>query len=264
MTRWLAALSAALLLVGCTGMREPESIGDDSSAGSASLTVSAASSLTDVMPQLIADFQSRNPQVRITANFAGSSTLVEQLLAGAPVDVIATASEATLDKAVEAGLVAQPQVIARNSMAVVVPAGNPGGVSSLEDLQRPDLLVGLCEVSVPCGAAAAQVISASGVSINPVTQELDVRALLGKVVAGDLDAGLVYVTDARSAGQQVEVIAVPDSVNAVTEYPVSVVRNSTQQAWAQRFVDYLTTEPAQSILSEFGFRAVQPTPMSAS
>lgn len=264
--RWRAtALGVALLLVGCTGVGGQGVTVDDPAAPVGTLTVSAASSLTDVMPRLIADFEQRHPQASVTPNFAGSSTLVEQVLGGAQVDVIATASLTTMDKAVDGGVVAEPRVFAGNSMALVVPTGNPAGLRSLRDLQRSDLLVGLCEVSVPCGAAAAQLLDAADVVVTPVTQELEVRALLGKVIAGELDAGLVYVTDAKSAGQQVEVVAVPEEVNPITQYPVAVVRHTPNEALARAFVDYLATDStAQAILRDFGFRAAPSPAASAS
>lgn len=256
MIRFVTALGGALLLSGCSGVvsSAAPTVNADPSNMSGSITIAAAASLTDVLPVLITDFQARHPGAVIATSFAGSSTLVEQVLAGASVDVLATASVATINNAVEAGVVESPQIFASNSMAVVVPAGNPGEVRTLQDLQRADLLVGLCEVTVPCGAAAQQVLDKATLRLTPVTQELDVRALLGKVIAGELDAGVVYATDALSAVPQVEIIAIPEEFNAATQYPAAVVRESPNQVLAAAFVDYLARDSAaQTILRDFGF-----------
>lgn len=221
---------------------------------SGTITVSAASSLTDVMPVIVQAFQKRYPGTTVKLNFGGSSTLVSQVLAGAPVDVLATASEPTMWKAVNAGAVGRPLLFAKNTMIVAMPPDNPAKITRLGDLGRPGVLVGLCEVSVPCGAAARDVLAKASVAVTPVTRELEVRALLGKVMSGELDAGIVYVTDVRAAGSKVSSMVIPSAVNAQTTYPVATVGDTANPALAQTFVNYLRySASAQGILRAYGF-----------
>jgi molybdate transport system substrate-binding protein len=225
-----------------------------STTPSGTITVSAASSLTDVLPVIAQAFQKRYPGTTVRMNFGGSSTLVAQVMAGAPVDVLATASEPTMWKAVNAGVVSKPLLFAKNTMAVVMPADNPARITTLSDLGRPGVLVGLCEVTVPCGAAAKEVLTKARVTVTPVTRELEVRALLGKVMSGELDAGIVYVTDVKAAGAKVTSMPIPASVNAVTTYPVATVGDTANPVLARTFVNYLRYSPsAQGILRAYGF-----------
>ena len=218
------------------------------------ITVSAASSLTDVLPVIAQAFQKRYPGTVVRFNFGGSSTLVAQVMAGAPVDVLATASEPTMWKAVNAGMVGKPLLFAKNTMAVAMPADNPARITTLADLARPGVLVGLCEVSVPCGAAAKEVLTKARLTVTPVTKELEVRALLGKVMSGELDAGIVYTTDVKAAGAKVTSIPIPVAVNAVTTYPIATVNDTTNPVLAQTFVNYLRySASAQGILRAYGF-----------
>lgn len=216
--------------------------------------VSAASSLTDVLPVIAAGFQKRYPGTKVVFNFGGSSALVEQVNAGAPVDVLATASEQTMAKAVSAGSVARPLLFAKNTMAIAMPPGNPASIRSLKDLQRPGVLTAVCAPTVPCGAAARDLLKLNGVSLTPATQELDVRNVLGKVMADEVDAGIVYVTDVKAVGPKVTSIAIPASSNVTTTYPIATVRAAPNPAGAAAFVAYVRFTPsAQGILRAYGF-----------
>jgi molybdate transport system substrate-binding protein len=216
------------------------------------ITVSAASSLTDVLPVIATAFEKRYPQIDVRFNFGGSPALVEQIRAGAPADVLATASEATMGKAVSAGLVGRPLLFAKNTMMIATPPGNPARVKSLADL--PKVSVALCEVAVPCGTEARDLFAKNGITVTPVTRELDVRAVLGKVMADQVDAGIVYVTDVKSVGSKVTGVAIPANQNVTTTYPIATVRESSQQAAAKAFVDYVRFTPsAQGILRAWGF-----------
>lgn len=218
------------------------------------VTVSAAASLTDVLPVIARAFQRRYPGTTVTFNFAGSSTLVEQVKAGAPVDVLATASEPTMWKAVSAGLVGKPLLFAKNTMAIAMPPGNPGRITQLSDLARPGVTVALCDVAMPCGAAARDLLRRNGITITPVTRELDVRNVLGKVMADEVDAGIVYVTDVRSVGRKVTSIAIPPARNVTTAYPIATVSDAPNPVAAKAFVDYVRyTTSAQGILRAYGF-----------
>jgi molybdate transport system substrate-binding protein len=218
------------------------------------ITVSAAASLTDVLPVIARAFEKKYPGSRVTFNFGGSSALVEQVNAGAPVDVLATASEPTMWKAVSAGHAGLPLLFAKNSMAIAMPTDNPARIRSLADLARPGVLVAVCDVAVPCGTAARDLLKLNKVAITPVTRELDVRAVLGKVMSGDVDAGIVYVTDVRAARSKVSSVAIPAASNVTTTYPIATVVGSANAVAARAFVAYVRyTASAQGILRAYGF-----------
>lgn len=218
------------------------------------LTVSAAASLTDVFPVIASAFNERYPNITITFNFAGSNALIEQLRAGAPVDVIATASESTMNTALLNQWVNRPLLFAKNSMVIATPKGNPAKVTKVKDLENPRVLTAVCAPAVPCGAATTQLFAKNNVTVNPVTKELDVRAVLGKVLADQVDAGLVYATDAKSVGNKVTTVNIPTSRNVTTTYPIASVRDAKNSKAAQAFVNYVRfSKSAQGILRAWGF-----------
>lgn len=218
------------------------------------ITVSAAASLTDVFPVIARAFSVRYPGVTVKFNFGGSSALVEQISAGAPVDVLATASEPTMAKAVAAGRASHPLLFAKNTMAIAMPPDNPARIRGIADLARPGVLVAACAVAVPCGTAARDLFAKNGVTVTPVTLELDVRAVLGKVMAGEVDAGVVYVTDVRAVGSRVSAVFIPSDRNATTTYPIATVTGAPNPLAAKAFVDYVRFTPsAQGILRAYGF-----------
>lgn len=229
--------------------RAPE--GDPAPEGT--ITVFAAASLTDAFADVAESFEEANPGVSIDLNFAGSSSLREQILDGAPADVFASANESNMDQLIDAGEVDSSQVFATNSLQIVVPAGNPAGISSLEDFADGDLLVGLCAEEVPCGEFGRRVLDAAGVTPSVDTDEPDVRALLTKVEAGELDAGLVYVTDVVSAGDGVEGIDIPEEFNVVASYPIGTVASTENPDAASAFVDFVVGDEGMAILEQYGF-----------
>ena len=184
-------------------------------------------------------------------SLGASSTLAQQVVAGAPADVLVTASPATMATVVEAGAAdGEPVVVARNRLALAVPPGNPGGVTGLADLARPELAVAVCAEQVPCGAAAAKALAAAGVTPSVDTFEQDVKAVLAKVRLGEVDAGLVYVTDVRAAGADVEGLAVASDA---VDYPAVVLREAPQRQEARRFLDLLRSEQGRAALADAGF-----------
>ena len=189
--RWATALAAvSILAAGCAGEGGREAENRDGE-----VVVMAASSLTDVIEIV---FEGRDS---VTSVIAGSSTLVAQLAAGAEADVLITANATTMERAVSEGSVqGEPILIATNTLVLATPAGNPAGVTGLADLARGDLLIGLCAVEVPCGALAGQALGDAQITPSADTLEPNVRALAAKISLGELDAGLVYATDARMAG----------------------------------------------------------------
>lgn len=255
-------LTVCALLVGVTSLvlvspahaTSPAGVTAADTKVTGSITVSAAASLTDVFPVIAKAFQKRYPGTSVRFNFGGSSTLVNQIKGGAPVDVLATASEPTMWSAVKEGLVGRPLLFAKNTMAIAMPPDNPARIRTIADLARPGTLVGTCAATVPCGTAARELFTVNKVSVRPVTQELDVRSLLGKVISGDLDAAVVYATDVKAVGSKVRSIPIPASLNVTTTYPVATVGSSTNPVVAQRFVDYLRySVSAQGILRAYGF-----------
>ena len=219
------------------------------------LTVSAASSLTEAFTVLAAEFEDDHPGVDVALNFAGSGALAEQVNAGAPVDVLATASRATMDTVVEAGNVTNPATFARNELTVIAPAANEAGVESLADLGQPDVLTAICAPDVPCGAATATLLERNGLAITPATLDPDVKSVLARVVTDEVDAGIVYVTDARSAGDTVTTIPIPSGANVSTDYQAAVVTDSAQAGLAEEFVALLTADAGREALAGLGFLA---------
>ena len=182
---------------------------------------------------------------------AGSSTLVQQLADGAPGDVLLTADQATMDRAVDRGLVADPQVVATNSMVMVVPAGNPAAVESADDLTGADVV--LCDPQVPCGAVSTALIDDNGIDVTPVSLEHSVSDVLGKVVSGEADAGWVYRTDAQAAGQRVEVIDIPGAEDHPNRIVAAVTTSSTDPTAAAGVVELLRSPAADEVWRDHGF-----------
>ena len=223
-------------------------------AAAAELTVSGAASLTAALGEIAAAFAAANPGATVRTNFAGSSTLAQQIREGAPVDVFASADESTMRKLVDAGEVAgEPVVFARNRLAILVARGNPKRVSGLADLVKPDLIVSLCGPAVPAGTYAREIFARAGVAVPESSQELDVKAVVSRVALGEADAGIVYVTDVRAAGDAVEAVALPDAHNVVARYPIAVLTHARQPDLGRAFVAFATGNDGQVILRRFGF-----------
>ncbi|WP_099021742.1 molybdate ABC transporter substrate-binding protein [Mycolicibacterium palauense] len=219
------------------------------------LTVFAAASLTDVFGDLGARFMSEHPGTEVRFNFAGSSSLATQINQGAPADVFASANEKQMAAVTSTGEVAgEPVPFAENVLVIAVPPGNPGKITGLADFADPDLTLATCAPEVPCGAAAEAVFAAAGITPSVDTLEEDVRAALTKVELGEVDAALVYTTDAQSAGDAVQSIEFPESARAVNVYPIAVLKESPHPAAARAFVDLVLSQQGQDALRAAGFR----------
>jgi molybdate transport system substrate-binding protein len=226
-----------------------------------SITVSAAASLTEVFTKMGADFQKANKDATVTFNFAASSTLATQIQGGAPADVFASADGANMQKVVNTGQVtADPTDFTANLLTIVVKPGNPKGVKSLADLAKIGT-ISLCAASVPCGRYATQMLSQDGVAIpsDKITLGQDVKSTLAAVATGDADAGLVYVTDARSAGRTVTQLKIPASLNVLAIYPIAPVAASQNAKLADAWVQYVLSPAGQKTLAKFGFLPVPTT-----
>jgi molybdate transport system substrate-binding protein len=220
------------------------------------LLVSAAASLTDAFGQMEVVFEAEHPGVDVVLNVGGSSSLREQILEGAPADVFASASSSNMDPLVSAGDVSgEPVVFTANALQIAVPRGNPAGITGLEDFGRPDLLIGLCAQGVPCGDLAREALAKAGVTPAVDTNEPDVRSLLTKIEAGELDAGITYVTDVASTDGGVDAIEIPEGQNVVAEYPIAVLAGASNPQAAAAFVELVLSAEGQQILARFGFVA---------
>lgn len=232
------------------------SAGCAASPQSTGLTVFAAASLKNVFTELGSAFEKEHAGTTVTFSFAGSSDLVTQLTQGAAADVFASADTTNMTRAVSAGVVAgEPVAFAANRLTIVTPPGNPARISSFADLARPGQQVVVCAPQVPCGAAAQRLEQDTGVTLRPVSEESSVTDVLGKVTSGQADAGLVYTTDARSAGAKVDTIEFPESARAVNTYPIAVVKSAANGSAAQQFVDLVTGPRGREALAAAGFAA---------
>jgi molybdate transport system substrate-binding protein len=247
--RVAAVLAAVVVIVvaGCAGGGTP-------SEQPTEITVFAAASLQKTFTRLGREFESANPGTRVVFTFAGSSDLLSQLQNGAQADLFASADTATMDKAVADDLLSEePLVFASNSMEIAVPPGNPAGVDSVESLADPTVKLVVCAPQVPCGAATQAVSRNSGVVLSPVSEESSVTDVLGKVMSGEADAGIVYVTDVTGAADAVKGIDIPRADNAVNNYPIGVLADSGDPALARRFVDYILSAEGRAVLADAGF-----------
>jgi molybdate transport system substrate-binding protein len=242
---------AASLLAACTGSNAQPASGD---APIGTLTVFAASSLTDVFTGFGKAMEDQQPGLHVRFNFAASSALATQIMQGAPADVFASANEAQMTVVTHAGLAADPAVFTSNVLRIAVPAGNPGHVTGLADFARPDLTLALCAPQVPCGAAAQQVFAAAGITPEPDSLEEDARAALTKVQLGEVDAALVYASDVKAAGSKVEGIDFPQAEQAVNEYPICTLKATRNPSAARAFVDLVRSPAGQQALAAAGFR----------
>jgi molybdate transport system substrate-binding protein len=251
--RHLTVLIATTLftagMAGCGG--DDSDSGDD---GATTLTVYAAASLTKTFQQLGTEFEGEHDGVSVEFSFGGSSDLVAQIQQGAPADVFASADTATMDKLTGEDLQAgDPQDFATNTLEIAVPPDNPAGIASFADLAKDGVSVVVCAPEVPCGSAAVKVEEATGVDIQPVSEEQAVTDVLAKVTSGEADAGLVYVTDVVAAGEDVTGVSFPESAEAVNTYPIVALKDSEHGDLAQEFVDLVLSDTGQQILQDAGF-----------
>ncbi|HEX4432355.1 MAG TPA: molybdate ABC transporter substrate-binding protein [Frankiaceae bacterium] len=264
-TAVIVAIAAASVTAACgsstTGAgagTTPSSTAPTSAASSASgvsgtVTVLAASSLTEAFNTLAKQFEAANPGTTIKLSFGASSALALQITQGAPADVFASASAKNMKQVTDAKLADSPTNFVKNVMEIAVPPSNPANVTGVADLAKSGVKVALCEAQVPCGATAAKVFTNAKITVKPVTLEADVKSTLAKVESNEVDAGVVYVTDVLSAGSKVKGITIPSDVNASTEYPIAALTKAPNAAAAKAFVAYVLSSAGQSVLTGDGF-----------
>jgi molybdate transport system substrate-binding protein len=248
----LAAV-AALAVAGCGDDTPAASSPANSSSGlSGTVNVFAAASLTGAFTQLGKDFEAAHPGVKVTFNFAGSSALAKQINSGAPADVFASAAPKNMDDVTDKGT---PANFVKNTLEIAVPKGNPGKITGIKDFADKNKKIAICAAQVPCGAAAAKVFAAVGITAQPDSLEQDVKAALTKVSLGEVDAALVYKTDVLSAEDKVEGIEFPESSKAVNEYPIATLTKAPNPDGAKAFVDYVLSDKGKTVLTAAGFDA---------
>ena len=265
------ALALALILAACSGSPSESTPSASDAAGpsgsssdapaeetttqapalTGDLAVFAAASLEGVFTELGTLLEEQNPDLTVTFNFAASSALAQQVIAGAPADVLATASAATMTEAeAETG---EPVTFASNVLVIVTPPDNPGSVTGLTDFANADLRIALCAVEVPCGAAADKIFRATGIVPAPDTYEANVTATLNRAVSGEVDAALVYRTDALSAGDTVGSIEFPESADAINNNLIAALTASENPDAAAAFIALVTSPEGQAVLRDAGF-----------
>lgn len=242
------AATALLLASGCTGS---DGAADGEEGGT--LTVLAASSLTDVFGELEQTYEDEHPGVDVQLTFDSSSTLAEQVVQGAPADVLATADEQTMQLVVDEGLAGVPLEFARNELILVTPPDNPAGIEAIEDLDTGEPTYAVCVPDAPCGAASEKLLGLVDVTAEPVTEEDNVRDVLTKVTTDEVDAGLVYVSDAQAAGEDVNPIEVPEADQALNADVIAPLAGAGDAELAQDWVDLVMSDEGQRALEEHGF-----------
>lgn len=247
-----AAVSVAAVLAAACGSDAPSA----ATGLEGELVVFAAASLTDVVDELGADLVAAHPDLTVIPNLAGSQALATQLEEGAAADVFLAADEAQAERVVAAGLAAEAAPLVANELAIVVEAGNPLGIADLEDLARDDVLLVLAGEEVPAGRYAAELLDAADLEVAPVSREVDVRAVLGKVRLGEADAGIVYRTDALAAGDAVELVELPADRNVVATTYLVVLDDAPNPGAAAAFVQLLRSDTGRERFEAAGFRVL--------
>jgi molybdate transport system substrate-binding protein len=262
-TALVVSIIAAVGSAGCGG--GSDSGGDGGGGGDATLTVFAASSLTDAFGELARAFEERNPGVEVRQSFESSSTLLTQIQQGAPADVFASAAEEEMDAAVEGDLVAgEPEVFVRNREVVMVPEDNPADIRSVRDLAQPGIKLVLAEEGVPAADYAVEILGKANaeyggtykqdVLSNVVSREADVRASVGRVALGDADATFGYASDyTPDIRDKVRVIRIPENLNIIATYPIAALKDAESPGLAREWVDLVTSEEGQRVLEKWGF-----------
>ncbi|MFI9272804.1 molybdate ABC transporter substrate-binding protein [Kitasatospora sp. NPDC052896] len=255
----LAALALAAGLTACSSSSSSSSAGSGGSSASpkvsGTITVFAAASLQDTFTELGKKFEAANPGSTVKFNFGGSDTLAASIVSGAPADVFAAASPATMKTVTDAKDNADtPTVFVKNTLEIAVAPGNPKHITSLQGLTAPGIKVALCAKTVPCGAAAQTALKAGNVNLTPVTLEQDVTSALTKVELGEVDASVVYKTDVQSAGGKVDGVNFPEAQQAVNQYPIADLSKAPNAAGGKAFEAFVLSPAGQQVLTAAGFQ----------
>ena len=267
----LLLIGSTFGLTGCGGSSESSGRASQNTNGGqgsgGTLTVLAASSLTNAFEELATTFQEQNPDTEVRTSFGGSSELLAQIEQGAPADVFASADEDKMDTALQEDLVNEPQTFAGNRPIIIVPIDNPARIHGLQDLANPDAKLVLAQDGVPIAEYAKRILtnadSEYGGNLeqqalnNVVSREANVRASANRVALGEADATFVYITDVTPEFEdQVEVIEIPQDLNVVATYPIATLKEANNLELARRWVDLVLSDEGQRLLEEYGFERV--------
>ncbi|MGH8990880.1 MAG: molybdate ABC transporter substrate-binding protein [Acidimicrobiia bacterium] len=217
------------------------------------ITVLAAASLTESFTEIGKAFETANPGTKVTFSFGASSALATQANEGAPADLFASADEANMKKVTDTGNATEPTTFTRNRLSILVGKGNPKGIAALADLAKSGVTFVLCAVEVPCGKFGQQALDKAGVKARPKSLEENVKAVVTKVTLGEADAGLVYVTDAKAAGDKAQGVDIPDEQNVIAVYPIGALKQSAAPDVAAAFKAFVLSAAGQQILATYGF-----------
>jgi molybdate transport system substrate-binding protein len=243
--RRLLIVPAVVLVVACAA----GAAAARSSKRSSGLTVLAASSLTNVFPRI-------DPSG--TYSFGGSDVLAAQIQQGAPADVFAAASPKYPEQLFQKGLVLKPVVFATNRLVLITPTSNPAGVTKVFDLCRAGVKVDIGDKAVPVGSYTRQILTNLGLQCvlqNVVSNEQNVRDILTKVSLGEVDAGFVYVTDAKTVAGKLKTISLPGWAQPHVKYEIAVLKSSSNRTAAAAFVAKVLAKRGQKLLRAAGFGA---------
>jgi molybdate transport system substrate-binding protein len=251
----LLALAFALgsLLAACGGGTQPTARHSSPGSSSGTITVLAAASLTEAFTQIGKDFEAKYQGSTVSFSFGSSATLATQIVQGAPADVYAAASPATMKIVSDAGAANPPTNFASNTLQIAVVRGNPHKIKGLHDFADNGKRIALCAPQVPCGSAAIKVFAAAKIVPQPDTLEQDVKAVLQKISSDEVDAALVYKTDVIAAADTVDGIEFPHAEQGVNRYPIAALKDSQNPEKAQAFVDYVLSPEGQAVLERAGF-----------
>jgi molybdate transport system substrate-binding protein len=252
----VCAALAAWVLAACSSSSTSSPSGSSSASGkpSGTLVVFAATSLTDAFNKIGAGFEKANPGVTVKFNYNGSSSLATSINQGAPADVFASAAPANMKTVTDASNASgTPQIFTRNTAEIMVEKGNPKKITSVKDLANPAIKVAVCAPEVPCGAVAQAVFKNAGVTVKPVSEETNVGGVVTKVTLGEVDAGIVYVTDVEANGSKTAGVPIPADQNDITEYPIVQVKDAPNATAAKAFISYVLGPDGQKVLASFGF-----------
>ena len=244
----LVVAGSLALLIGTTGCG-----GGDDSSSQGTLTVLAASSLTEAFGELETTYEDEH-DVDVEISYDSSSILASQVVEGAPADVLATADEPTMQTVVDQGLTdGDPTVFATNTLTIVTPPDNPAGIEDIGDLADPDVTFAVCVPEAPCGDASQRLLDLNEVDAQPATEEENVKSVLTKVTLGEVDAGLVYVSDAQAAGDDVATVDAAHSAEVVNSDPIAVLADAGDAEAAQDWVELVLSDEGQRVLESYGF-----------
>ncbi|MBN9619381.1 MAG: molybdate ABC transporter substrate-binding protein [Actinobacteria bacterium] len=238
---------------GSSGSSAPASSSSGAATLSGSITVDAGSSLLSAFNTVKAQFEAAHPGTTITINYGASSDFATQINQGAPVDVFASASKKNMTQIGSAAV--DPVDFVSNTAEIAVPPSNPAHIASVADLAKSGVKVAVCAPAVPCGVLATQVFANAKVTVHPKASLADVKTTLATVESGEVDAGIVYVTDVRAAGSKVTGIPIAADVNAKTVYPIAALKSSKNAALAAAFVAYVLSSAGKQVLTADGFSA---------